>query len=496
MGPKFRYQFPELDLNELMHELDMLGFEVGSNFWDNITSEIASDLYMNCLSIALEIDMEDIRPEELSGQVLLTAIDILSDQGKHHIKSIGNLRFLRYCKILWNMIGIDDFTMNDLYRPTADRIYIFLCGFVNLMRFKEDRWMTYKDEFYQIEEILDKVDKANEQIKQRKHDLANLRLKFNELSDEIQSRRIENQQLQEKMRNLHGEFLQNQQELKRLTQLDNDTQEALKDIEFRITTGNQDIQDLKDQVVQSPERLKNTMEELNRSLESDRRLIEQTSKRHNELQEKLNILRKVEKRLDKAKSFIEQIFQSIKEANNIKQNIKDIEHHIEKDNWTIEQSTEEERLLLQTVEQISLRIQNNQQHYESLIEEAQTLLDQEQQKYVQCQVLLEKQGNEAFTLERQAESLERDISNLRSNHEKTINMLTKQHSYLVEIFYKYRNELIQRLQLFCNYKNYSKIKTSESIFYNKEGRRDNIIMGRFTDENDENNSHLNRGECD
>ncbi|OII76700.1 NUF2 family protein [Cryptosporidium andersoni] len=455
MRPKFRYQFPELDLNELMHELDMLGFEVGHNFWDNITSEIASDLYMNCLSIALEIDMEDIRPEELSGQVLLTAIDILSDQGKHHIKSIGNLRFLRYCKILWNMIGIDDFTMNDLYRPTADRIYIFLCGFVNLMRFKEDRWMTYKDEFYQIEEILDK-----------------------------------------KMRNLHGEFLQNQQELKRLTQLDNDTQEALKDIEFRIATGNQDIQDLKDQVVQSPERLKNTMEELNRSLESDRRLIEQTSKRHNELQEKLNILQKVEKRLDKAKSFIEQIFQSIKEANNIKQNIKDIEHHIEKDKWTIEQSTEEERLLLQTVEQISLRIQNNQQHYESLIEEAQTLLNQEQQKYVQCQVLLERQGSEAFTLERQAESLERDISNLRSNHEKTINMLTKQHSYLVEIFHKYRNELIQRLQLFCNYKNSSKIKTSESIFYNKEESKDDIIMERFTDENDENNSHLNRGECD
>ncbi|KAH8739881.1 hypothetical protein FG386_001698 [Cryptosporidium ryanae] len=449
---KQKYQFPDLDMGELMNELDMLGFEISNNFWDSINHEIAVDLYMNCLSIALEIDVEDIRPEEIVGQLPPSAAGIISENEKTQIKPIGNLRFLRYCKILWYMIGIEDFSMNDLHRPTADRVYSFLCGFVNLMRFKEDRWMTYKNEFYEIEEILDQVDKSNDQIKQRKEDLNNIRVRYNELSGEIINRRRDNQEYQEKMRKLHGEFLQSQQELKRLTQLDQDTQEQLKDVEFRINTGNQDIQDLKDQVVQSPERLRNTIEELNRSLDNERKHIEQISKRNNELKDRQNTLQRTEKRLEKAKSFLEQIVNGIKEANNIKQSIKEIDHHIEKDKWTIEQTTEEERLLLQTVEQISLRIQNNQQHYESLIEEAQALLNQEKQRFEQGQAFLDFQGSEAFSLERQAELLERDINNSRIAHDKTITLLNNQHYTLLNIFNNYKNQIIQKLgELNSNY---------------------------------------------
>ncbi|KAK6589240.1 hypothetical protein RS030_213292 [Cryptosporidium xiaoi] len=449
---KQKYQFPDLDMGELMNELDMLGFEISSNFWENINHEIAVDLYMSCLSIALEIDVEDIRPEEMVGQLPLSAAGIISENEKSQIKPIGNLRFLRYCKILWCMIGIEDFSMNDVHRPTADRIYSFLCGFVNLMRFKEDRWMVYKNEFYEIEEILDQVDKSNDQIKQKKEDLNNIRARYNELSEEVIKRRRDNQEYQEKMRKLHGEFLQSQQELKRLTQLDQDTQEQLKDVEFRINTGNQDVQDLKDQVVQSPERLRNTIEELNRSLDNERKQIEQISKKNNELKDRQNTLQRTEKRLDKAKSFLEQILNGIKEANNIKQSIKEIDHHIEKDKWTIEQTTEEERLLLQTVEQISLRIQNNQQHYESLIEEAQTLLDQEKQKFEQGQAFLDLQGSEAFSLERQAELLERDINNSKVLHEKTISLLNNQHYALLNIFNNYKRQIIQRLnELGSNY---------------------------------------------
>ncbi|TRY52332.1 Kinetochore protein Nuf2 [Cryptosporidium tyzzeri] len=442
---KQKYQFPDLEMGELMNELDMLGFEVGSNFWESINHEIAVELYMNCLSIALEIDTEDIRPEELIGQLPSSAAGIISENGKSQIKPIGNLRFLRYCKILWVMIGIDDFSMNDIYRPTPDRIYSFLCGFVNLMRFKEDRWMTYKNEFYEIEEILDSVDKSNEQIKQKKEDLNNIRVRYNEQSGEIANRRRDNQEYQEKLRSLHGEFLQNQQELKRLTQSEHDLKEQLKDVEFRITTGNQDIQDLKDQVVQSPERLRNTLEELNKSLENERKQIDQISIKNNELKERQNLLQKTEKRLGKAKTFLEQTISGIKDANNIKQSIKEIEHHIEKDKWTIEQTTEEERLLLQTVEQISLRIQNNQQHYESLIEEAQTLLNQEKQKFEQGQEFLDVQSSEAFSFERQAELMEKEIQNSKVSHEKAVNALNIQHSQLLNVLTNYKKHLISRL---------------------------------------------------
>ncbi|KAF7458754.1 Nuf2 family protein [Cryptosporidium felis] len=442
---KQKYQFPDLEMEELMNELDMLGFEVGSNFWESINNEIAADLYLNCLSIALEIDVEDIRPEELMGQLPSMAAGIISENGKSQIRPIGNLRFLRYCRILWMMIGIEDFSMNDVHRPTPDRIYSFLCGFVNLMRFKEDRWMTYKNEFYEIEEILDSVDKSNDQIKQKKEDLNNIRVRYNEQSGEIANRRRDNQEFQEKMRSLHGEFLQNQQELKRLTQLDNDLKEQLKDVEFRISTGNQDIQDLKDQVVQSPERLRNTVEELNRSLENERKQIEQISIRNNELKERQSLLQKVEKRLGKARGFLDQVNNGIKDANNAKQSIKEIEHHIEKDKWTIEQTTEEEKLLLQTVEQISLRIQNNQLHYESLIEEAQSLLEQEKQKFEQGQAFLDTQSSEAFSLERQAEFMERDIQNSKINHEKTMNALMNLHNQLLNVLKNYSKQVITQL---------------------------------------------------
>lgn len=445
---KQKYQFPDLEMGELMNELDMLGFEIGSNFWESINCEIAMELYMNCLSIALEIDTEDIRPEELMGQLPSSAAGIISDNGKSQIKPIGNLRFLRYCKILWMMIGIDDFSMNDIHRPSPDRIYSFLCGFVNLMRFKEDRWMAYKNEFYEIEDILDSVDKLNDQIKQKKEDLNNIRVRYNEQSGEIVTRRRDNQEYQEKMRSLHGEFLQNQQELKRLTQSDHDLKEQLRDVEFRITTGNQDIQDLKDQVVQSPERLRNTVEELNKSLESERRQIDQISTRNNELKDRQNLLKKTEKRLGKAKNFLEQTVSGIRDANNLKQSIKEIEHHIEKDKWTIEQTTEEERLLLQTVEQISLRIQNNQQHYESLIEEAQTLLNQEKQKFEQGQEFLDIQSSEAFSLERQAELMEKEIQNSKMSHEKAIHALSAQHNQLLNVLVKYKRHLLGQLNEF------------------------------------------------
>lgn len=186
-------------------------------------------------------------------------------------------------RLLWE-VGVQDFTFQDLYKPTRERLIKIFSFIINFIRFRESQ-TTVIDEHLnksentknRIQQLYDENQDAEDHVrdlegnrKSAESTISKKEARINELTDVIRNLKGESDRMQEK----HDRMRAEQQRLKDIL-----TQK----IEQNLQT-QQAVEKLRPYTEQSPDQLQQNLEKLNDSLNNDRAQIEQLDRRARALQ--------------------------------------------------------------------------------------------------------------------------------------------------------------------------------------------------------------------
>ncbi|KAL9082061.1 MAG: hypothetical protein Q9159_006748, partial [Coniocarpon cinnabarinum] len=186
-------------------------------------------------------------------------------------------------KLLWEC-GVQDFTFQDLYKPTRERLVKIFSFIINFIRFRESQTTTIDEHLNKSEHTKTRIQqlydenqdaedhvrdleanrKAMEAAEHKKED------RIKELTQIIKNLKEESDRLQEK----HNRMRAEQQRLKDVL-----TQK----IEQNMQT-QQAVEKLRPYTEQSPDQLQENLEKLSDSLNSDRAMVENLERRARALQ--------------------------------------------------------------------------------------------------------------------------------------------------------------------------------------------------------------------
>eukprot|EP00922_Rhytidocystis_sp_ex-Travisia-forbesii_P066110 GHVS01098176.1.p1 GENE.GHVS01098176.1~~GHVS01098176.1.p1 ORF type:complete len:469 (+),score=113.99 GHVS01098176.1:226-1632(+) len=261
---------PRLSTDELTRELTKLNTEVIPSFWKDPQPADVQGLYSVAVEFVFGKEQKNIRVEEehggdlSSGLPSLRGMDVLPHEGALHIRAIGNLRFLRYCQRLCRnvLVGMQDFSRADIFKPTPERLHRFANAFVQFLRFKENVEVNLEDHSRLLREAEEERQQVEQQLRAAEASLADL----NGLLEQKETGRRQAMNLQEQ---LNGEVFEAKANFDRLkktsdqmrAQADSLDKEK-KDLDFVLMRRRQEVQQLQDRVVTSPEMIHRMMGEL------------------------------------------------------------------------------------------------------------------------------------------------------------------------------------------------------------------------------------------
>ena len=188
------------------------------------------------------------------------------------------MTFYRSLTQLMTECGVSDFTFNDLLKPDADRLRVNLSSVINFLRFRGERW-----------DLVDKYFQKGEQTKKRIEELYfqndDLAAKIEHLRDQrkreepaIKEAQTKNKNLTLELRRLgkiQGDVINEYQVLKDEKQKLKDT---LSDKQYNIEVLRRDCGKLQPYIVDSPEKLHQTINDLNNTLAAERAELDTTER--------------------------------------------------------------------------------------------------------------------------------------------------------------------------------------------------------------------------
>ncbi|CAG8721091.1 18815_t:CDS:2, partial [Acaulospora morrowiae] len=191
-------------------------------------------------------------------------------------------------------IGVADFSFFDILRPESSRVRRILSAIINFMRFREDRMYIFNDYEKHSEELLEK----NEELVIRYHALVGkvneLKLQRKEQENEVKSYMQQNANLMSGMRELKKKQTGLLNEIAALKNVRADWTEKINNTHFLVVTAKQVLEKLKSRIVLNPDKLKQTIEEMNETMAREKETMLGLDKKVRDIQTKFDMLTIVE----------------------------------------------------------------------------------------------------------------------------------------------------------------------------------------------------------
>ncbi|KAI8821768.1 Nuf2 family-domain-containing protein [Fimicolochytrium jonesii] len=237
------------------------------------------------------------RTREHYSQISFDAMQIL-EQPELQQESITLVSYYRALRRLMSEIGVDDFSMRDILRPEPPRIRKILSAVVNFGKFREERLGVYEKCTVRGEEIIQRKQALEDQNRQLADKVNTLRQQRAEQEPAAQKLRDANSELTADLRQLQKKQTGLTSEAEALKKEKTELAEKLSKMQMTIMNLKQDCVRLKSRIVQSPEKLKASIAEMNNSLQGDKNTVASIQKRSRELQLKVDLMNMVEQDID------------------------------------------------------------------------------------------------------------------------------------------------------------------------------------------------------
>eukprot|EP00008_Paramoeba_atlantica_P011986 CAMPEP_0201493676 /NCGR_PEP_ID=MMETSP0151_2-20130828/40474_1 /ASSEMBLY_ACC=CAM_ASM_000257 /TAXON_ID=200890 /ORGANISM="Paramoeba atlantica, Strain 621/1 / CCAP 1560/9" /LENGTH=445 /DNA_ID=CAMNT_0047881271 /DNA_START=40 /DNA_END=1377 /DNA_ORIENTATION=+ len=245
-------------------------------------------------------------------------------------ESFRKLLVLRHLPKLFEAVSIHDHDLTrDHSNPTRRRVLYTLSAIINFAMFREDRLTTFEQLNEESEQMVIKKQELHNENEYLTAELEALRLQRAEAEPVIQEKMVQNRALAEEVAELKSEQEKVKDETSKLLQKIEDLNTLIMKDDEVLNGLVQQIRRLKSKIVESPEKTKEYMEQLEREVEKNKTELPEGKRRHREMVSRLESLNKAFRDVGKTIETIEGCTAQREKGREPRREIKETEQKIE-----------------------------------------------------------------------------------------------------------------------------------------------------------------------
>lgn len=249
-----------MTLEEIKREFAKHKLECPDTMWREPQPEQVQGLYSFAIESIFSLTVNDVRIEEVTGDVrsCLPSIDslqFLSQDGRLHAKAIGNLRFFRLCQRLNRVLGLPDFTRETFASPSAAAVLRFASSVCTFLRLKETLWKQFEGQIQQRAALQQSLQKISQDAQLVDQELLRFRAERQTQHPVAQRQKQRRDELESELRQRHSDLGALMEQFAERQAIHGRLELELGDLVLELMNLKQEREELHDQVVHSPEKL-------------------------------------------------------------------------------------------------------------------------------------------------------------------------------------------------------------------------------------------------
>lgn len=254
-------------------------------------------------------------------QPVFAAIDAL-EFPELHDESIPAIAFLNALNRLMLASGIKDFSLRDLYKPEAARLRRNLSAVINFAKFREEKLAAYT----QLQESFDAL-QANKDTAEKENKALQAKLKALKEAREAEIPEVERVEAETMEIFSENQALNKQQaalasEVRTLKAQANSLTDEASQLRYKLSQARSTGEDLRAQIVQSPQKIEAMVEEMSSAVERERVAFADAERRIRELASRLEIASRLEKDIAKVVALMEETEVEISKKKEVSKQVK------------------------------------------------------------------------------------------------------------------------------------------------------------------------------
>lgn len=426
--------FPTLRIPEIVSCSDELRVPLTQDDIKNPQPNVIRKVFELYLEMFLNLNISNLQQAPMEGLMMI-------EHPQLHEESVPALVANTAMGYMMSACGVTDFSIQDIISPESKRIRKLLSALINFAKFREmqmssvDQLLEEREQLLQDHAELERVNAERtgtiDQIKAAREadapKIAELEAHCEALSNQIAELNSKQAGIQAELRTMKDEIT-------------NTSDETAKII-FEIQTKQQANSELSSKIVQSPERIKKEIVEMNSSVEDERVNLVGAERRVRELTVRVEGMTLLESDVEKGIKGLTEVASEIERLKKANLEIDESKDAAATENVQLKEITALEQQLKRQIKMVSDRMMNLSSQY-----------DMKQEAGSQSKQMAEKERNrlatemekaKAQTVHNQltAVSTKEKLRALELQQKEEMSILRQEHSDLLKQIGKYHNEL-------------------------------------------------------
>eukprot|EP00294_Goniomonas_avonlea_P008999 CAMPEP_0114567834 /NCGR_PEP_ID=MMETSP0114-20121206/15712_1 /TAXON_ID=31324 /ORGANISM="Goniomonas sp, Strain m" /LENGTH=436 /DNA_ID=CAMNT_0001754489 /DNA_START=16 /DNA_END=1323 /DNA_ORIENTATION=- len=295
-----QYSFPLLENSEILGCMKELGIPMSEELLKTPNPEHFTKVCEELLTMFYGWAPEDATQMQFSG------VEVF-EYPQLHEYSVGHLAFHRALGNLAATCGMHNFSLRDMVKPEYKRVREFLSGIINFAKFREEKVALYEEFVERSEQLVNKQQQVEAENRELTSQLHMHRTHRQAEEPQIEKLDAECNRLEEELRQLNYQQADLKKKCTNLKNTRQEFQDKIANDQFQLLNLTAEKNKLQAQIVQSPEKTKREIKNLEETVERDTVETADIEKRTNELQQKLDALTKVQKDMKKIMTLLDEV---------------------------------------------------------------------------------------------------------------------------------------------------------------------------------------------
>ncbi|KAK0665014.1 putative kinetochore protein nuf2 [Lasiodiplodia hormozganensis] len=341
--------------------------------------------------------------------------------------------------------GIHDFTFQDLYKPTRERLVKIFSYIINFIRFRESQTTVIDEHFNKSERTKLRIEQLYNENQDKENHLQELERSRKTTETQMAAKEKKQKELKQRLLDLKMDQEKVVERLEMVKEEQRRLKELLENKTEQTMNVRQDAAKLRPYTTQSPAVLEASLKDLNTNLAADRAAIDALDRRGRALQTSTETFTAVAKDVDDCTRLLGDLAQDIKQE---QEELAKADRHrqaLSERSNNVRDVERQEKLLTKQLANLNARTEKLRKNADDKAEAARVRM--EELKAVHKK-LAEERGEKSREMERRRvriEQTEKKMTDLKENIENEVNITREQYMQLESHIKLYITEMDQSI---------------------------------------------------
>ncbi|CAG8560875.1 6273_t:CDS:10 [Funneliformis caledonium] len=376
-----------------------------------------------------------------SMQEILQEIDATDHQDIYTMQ-MNAIAFYIKMRRFMQVVGISDFNLGDIIKPEPQRLRTILSGIINYMKFREDQIKILSKLDQEIESIETKNEELESHCLNLTARLNALKLQRKEQEPEVKKYRQINETLMSRMRELKKKQTGMLSEIESLKASRVEWTDKINNSQFLLVTAKQNLESLKSRIVLNPEKLKQTVEEMNNHLSKEREDLSVAEKSIRDINVKIDMLKAVEEEIKVCNKILDEVLKQMNTFDRANKELRDLQDDVETKRQILREIEKKEQFLTRQRQNLEERLKRQRDRHNQRVEESENKIAILQQEYEKIQQEMNEYELKSAEERKLHDELHEKIVDKVQSWEKEKAAIESQYKALVDKIDSYEQELL------------------------------------------------------